>query len=112
MVIIKSSDNVAFNVHRKNLEANAGAFPCAEFKTNGEAVQLTETGKTLELVFQFIYPKRHPTLEGLPFEDVADVAEAAEKYEIFSIMNIACIRLRCVVFQQWNQQCTCNAWHI
>ena len=99
IIIIKSSDNIEFQVHRKNLEANAGAFPCAEFKTNNEAVQLSETGKTLELVFQFIYPRRHPTLEGLPFSLVADIAEAAEKYEIFAIMNIACIRLRCSAVQ-------------
>jgi len=92
-VIFVSSDNVLFHIHRKNLEANAAAFPQAEFDTHGEDVPLTEDSATLELLFQFIYPQRHPDLKDIPFSTLAPVAEAAEKYEVFAAMNICKIRM-------------------
>jgi len=92
-IIIKSSDNVHFNIHRKYLEANTGAFPPSEVKSDGDVVELTETSDTLELLFQFIYPQRHPSLSDSPYEIIAPLAEAAEKYEVFSAMNICQIRM-------------------
>jgi hypothetical protein len=56
-------------------------------------VDLTEDSSTLELLFQFIYPQRHPTLFDAPYEVVAPLAEAAEKYEVFAAMNICQIRI-------------------
>ncbi|KAF5380019.1 hypothetical protein D9615_006293 [Tricholomella constricta] len=93
-VIFVSSDNVLFYIHRKNLETQAAGFPSAEFDTRGEIVPLTEDASTLELLFQFVYPRRHPDLEATPFDALVSLAEAAEKYEVFSAMNICKIRLR------------------
>ncbi|KAF5380013.1 hypothetical protein D9615_006295 [Tricholomella constricta] len=92
-----SSDDVLFHIHRKTLEVNAGAFPPAEFDTHGEIAQLTEDAATLELLFQFIYPRRHPHLGSTPFESLALLAEAAEKYEVFAAMNVCWIRMRSFV---------------
>lgn len=93
-ITLKSSDNILFHVHHKNLEAHTGAFPGKEFLSEGEIVLLTEQAKVLEIVFQFIYPKRHPKLRDLDFDTVADVAEAVEKYEVFSAMQTCEIRLK------------------
>jgi len=93
-VIICSSDNVLFNLHRANLAVSTGAFPGTEISTNGEHVQLSEPADVLEMVFQFIYPKRHPTLKGLNFSMVLRAAEAAEKYEVFPALHTCEMRLR------------------
>ncbi|KAF8890805.1 hypothetical protein CPB84DRAFT_1711302 [Gymnopilus junonius] len=93
-VTFQSSDNVLFHIHRRNLEAHTGAFPGKEFINDGETVCLTEPAEVLEIVFQFIYPKRYPRLKDLDFDIVADVAEAVEKYEIFSAMLTCEVRLR------------------
>ncbi|KAF5316259.1 hypothetical protein D9619_006238 [Psilocybe cf. subviscida] len=94
VVTIQSCDNIKFNIHRKNLETSTGAFPGAEFETNSEVVHLTERSDVLAILFKFIYPQRHPTLEDLDFTLLSQVAEAAEKYEVFAAMNIASMRLR------------------
>ncbi|KAF8159387.1 hypothetical protein B0H34DRAFT_796640 [Crassisporium funariophilum] len=93
-VCFQSADSKLFYLQRKNLEAHTGAFPPSEFDTHGEITPLTEESAVLDILFQFVYPKRHPDLEGLGFDIVAGVAEAAEKYEVFSAMNICCIRMR------------------
>ncbi|KAF8967470.1 hypothetical protein BDZ97DRAFT_522906 [Flammula alnicola] len=85
-VTFQSSDGVTFNLHRKNLEAHTGAFPGAEFDTRGEITHLTEEARVLEIVFDFVYPRRHSDLEDKDFDTVAAVAEAVEKYEVFSAM--------------------------
>ncbi|KAG6807154.1 hypothetical protein H0H92_008600, partial [Tricholoma furcatifolium] len=77
-VIFQSSDNVQFHIHRKNLETQTGAFPSSEFKTNGEIVPLTEDSSTLERLFQYVYPQRHPDIESFEFGDLYKLAEAAE----------------------------------
>ncbi|KAJ7633274.1 hypothetical protein FB45DRAFT_832729 [Roridomyces roridus] len=97
-VTFKSSDNVLFHLHRKNLDVCAGGFPPSEMaSTEGEIVELTETSTTLELLFQFMYPQRHPALDTTPFEVLEPLAEAAEKYQVFPAMNICHIRLRDMV---------------
>ncbi|GLB39476.1 hypothetical protein LshimejAT787_0606380 [Lyophyllum shimeji] len=93
-VTFVSSDNVVFRAHRKNLDVAAAAFPPSEFDTHGEEVPLTEDSATLELLFQYIYPQRHPDLESTPFDTLAPLAEAAEKYEVFAAMNICKIRMK------------------
>jgi hypothetical protein len=93
-----SSDGVHFSLHRKYLEATTGAFPPMEIETRGEIVNLTEDAATLELLFQFVYPQRHPSLSDSPYEVVAPLAEAAEKYEAFTAMNICHIRMVFVYF--------------
>jgi hypothetical protein len=93
-VVFQSCDDVLFAVHRVNLETHTDAFPPPEISTEGEICLLSESSATLEVLFQFIYPRRHPTLEGLPFSDLAALAEAAEKYQLFSAMNICHIRMK------------------
>ncbi|TFK37167.1 hypothetical protein BDQ12DRAFT_667120 [Crucibulum laeve] len=91
-VIIQSCDGVQFHIHKKYLEANTGAFPPAEFNANGEVVNLTENAITLNLLFQFIYPKRHPALDSEKFDVLAPLAEAAEKYEVMDRVALFVIR--------------------
>ncbi|KAF7364334.1 hypothetical protein MSAN_01093700 [Mycena sanguinolenta] len=67
-VTFKSSDGVLFRVHRKNLEVCTEGFPPSEISNEGEVVELTETAATLELLFRFMYPERHPALDTTPFE--------------------------------------------
>ncbi|KAJ7440249.1 hypothetical protein FB451DRAFT_1377648 [Mycena latifolia] len=94
-VTFRSSDGVLFHLHRKNLEVCTEGFPPAEISTRGESVvDLSETSATLELLFQFIYPQRHPALDTPPFGVLDPPAEAAEKYQVFSAMNICHIRMR------------------
>ncbi|KAF8886681.1 hypothetical protein CPB84DRAFT_1684917, partial [Gymnopilus junonius] len=52
-----------------------------------------ESLKVLEVIFQFVYPKRHPKLQGLDFATLMEVAEAVEKYQVFSAMNICKMHL-------------------
>ncbi|KAJ7844876.1 hypothetical protein B0H14DRAFT_3868180 [Mycena olivaceomarginata] len=70
-IVFKSSDGVLLHVHRKNLEVCTEGFPPSNISTQGEVVELTETSVTLELLFQFIYPQRHPALDTTPFEFLA-----------------------------------------
>jgi BTB/POZ domain len=92
-VTFQSTDKVLFHIHRKNLEAHAADFPPPEFQTREEIVPLQETSSTLELLFQFIYPTRHPSLDATEIEVLAPLAEAAEKYQVFSAINICKIRM-------------------
>ncbi|KIK61158.1 hypothetical protein GYMLUDRAFT_590179 [Collybiopsis luxurians FD-317 M1] len=85
-VVIRSSDDTQFRLHKKNLECHSEAFPPAETPTNGEIVSLSESAATLEMLFQFIYPRPYPDLEKLDVKPLLLVAEAAEKYRIFSAM--------------------------
>ncbi|KIK61157.1 hypothetical protein GYMLUDRAFT_73549 [Collybiopsis luxurians FD-317 M1] len=85
-IVIRSSDDVKFRLHKKNLECNSEAFPPAETPTNGEIVLLSETAATLKILFQFIYPRPYPNLEKLDVKSLLLVAEAAEKYRIFPAM--------------------------
>ncbi|KAF7294559.1 hypothetical protein MIND_00992400 [Mycena indigotica] len=89
-IAFRSSDNVIFRTHTKNLETHAEGFPPSAFAVDleSEIVNLTETAETLELLFQYVYPQRQPDLTTLPFNVLADLAEAAEKYQIFSAMDI------------------------
>ncbi|KAK7036382.1 hypothetical protein R3P38DRAFT_3312131 [Favolaschia claudopus] len=99
-VTFSSSDGVLFRVHRKNLEVCADGFPPSGFEIpEGEVVSLSETAETLELLFQFMYPKRHPGLDTTPFNVLEPLAEAAEKYQVFPAMNICHIRLRDMVHE-------------
>ncbi|PPQ72748.1 hypothetical protein CVT26_003028 [Gymnopilus dilepis] len=87
-VTIQSSDGVLFRLHRRNLECNTGAFPGPEISTQNEVVILTEPAKVLEVIFQYIYPRRYPfTLDHLGPDFLLEVAEAIEKYQIFWAMK-------------------------
>ena len=83
-VTFRSSDNVLFHVHRRNLKTHAAAFPLPKLKTSGEVIELTEDSSILELLFQFMYPQYPPELEKVTFSTTESLAEAAEKYQAFS----------------------------
>jgi hypothetical protein len=95
-VTFRSTDGVLFPVRRAYLDAHTGGFPPSDFATCDEIVPLTEDSTTLELLFQFVYPKRHPDLALVPFEVLYPLTEAAEKYEVYSAMNICSIRMKYV----------------
>lgn len=85
-----------FYIHPKYLEAATSGFPPAEFQTLDEIVPLAENAATLEHLFQFVYPDRHPDLEDLEFGDLATLAEAAEKYQVYAAMNTCKGRMKYV----------------
>ncbi|KDR68754.1 hypothetical protein GALMADRAFT_215610 [Galerina marginata CBS 339.88] len=97
-VIIQSSDGVQFHLHRRYLEAYTGAFPGLDAPftsdTLADVTCLTESAEILEILFEFVYPRRHPNLEDLEFKTLALLAEAVEKYEVFSAMTICELRLK------------------
>jgi hypothetical protein len=97
-VVFTSSDDVLFNLHRRNLEIATGAFPPAGFTTaDRDVVPLTEPSAVLELLFQFVYPRQHPDIYRIkPFELFAALAEAAEKYQVYSAINVCQMRMRLV----------------
>ena len=92
-----SADGTHFQLQRKFLEANTGAFPGSEFDTRGEVVHLTESDIILRVLFGFVHPRKHPDVEELSFPLLAGVAEAAEKYEVFSAINICKLQMRCAL---------------
>ena len=53
-----------------------------------------EPYNVLEILFEFIYPRKQPTLEDTDFETLMAIAEAVEKYQVFSAMNLYEIRLK------------------
>ncbi|KAJ3736006.1 hypothetical protein DFJ43DRAFT_693086 [Lentinula guzmanii] len=94
-VLIRSCDNVEFRLHKKNLEFLSGGFPPADTETDpNEIIQLTESGETLELLFQFMYPQRFPSLTDFKIGPLTALAEAAEKYEVYALIHICELHLR------------------
>ncbi|KAJ4465990.1 hypothetical protein C8J55DRAFT_565993 [Lentinula edodes] len=94
-VIIRSCDNIEFHVHKRHLEFATGGFPPADTPSSlGEIVRLSESSSTLEILFQFVYPQRHPSLDKLAFEELLEVAEAAEKYEVYGALSACHLILR------------------
>ncbi|KAJ7720662.1 hypothetical protein DFH07DRAFT_972508 [Mycena maculata] len=93
-VVFQSCDGVLFGIHSVNLQTHTEGFPPAEIATKGEICPLSESSATLEVLFQFSYPRRHPALDNFSFADVAALAEAAEKYQVYSAMNLCHLRMK------------------
>jgi hypothetical protein len=83
-------------VHRINIEINAYGLPLPSELHLDDAISLPEKATTLELLFRFCYPERHPDLASLDFEVLAPLAEAAEKYKVFAAMNVCHLRMKSV----------------
>jgi len=96
-VTFQSSDMVLFHLHKINLEVCAAGFAPPGTDVRGEIVPLTETAVTLEFLFRFCYPERHPDVEAMKFDALALLAEAAEKYQVFAAMNICKIYMKKLV---------------
>lgn len=94
-ITFKSSDNIKFCLHRRNLETHAEAFPGPDISVEQEEViNLTESSNVLAIVFNFMYPRKQADIEKMTFETVAQVAEAVEKYQVFSAMKVCEMRLK------------------
>jgi len=62
----------------------------------GEVVKLVEPAAVLELLFQYVYPQRHPKLKLVEFEVLNGLAEAAEKYQVYPALEHCKISMECV----------------
>lgn len=82
--------------------------PAVTSSSKEEIVKLTESGETLELLFQYMYPQRRPEIKKIGFKQLEALAEAAEKYQVFSAMDVCQWRLACVVMKSqritWPQE--------
>ncbi|KAG6816662.1 hypothetical protein H0H87_004022 [Tephrocybe sp. NHM501043] len=87
-IVFCSSDNTLFRIHSRNLAVTSGGFPPAEFVAADEHVDLTEDSMTLELMFQFVYPRLQPRLEEIAFEPLLRLSEAVEKYQVYPAMQL------------------------
>ncbi|KAJ7771440.1 hypothetical protein B0H16DRAFT_184479 [Mycena metata] len=88
-VTFRSSDQVIFRVHLRNLETHSDGFPPSAISPgSGEVVDLSEPAATLDLLFQYIYPQRQPDLTEIELPLLSDLAEAVEKYQVYSAMDI------------------------
>ncbi|KAF9560262.1 hypothetical protein CPC08DRAFT_479447 [Agrocybe pediades] len=58
------------------------------------AWNLPEPREVLEVLFDFIYPRRHPDLTGMLFSQLLPLADAAEKYKVYSAMAICQMCMR------------------
>ena len=98
-VAFRSCDGILFKIHRKNLETHSEGFsPPPGTSPQTEIVPLTENGDTLDLLFQFMYPRRQPDLTDVEFKQLAELAEAAEKYQVFTAMASCNVCMRYVGF--------------
>ena len=89
-VTFKSADDVHFRIHLGNLKACTEGFVPPDIASFEDVVRLSEDALTLELLFQFIYPRPQPdlqSLQSLEFDVVAALAEAAEKYQVYPAMS-------------------------
>ncbi|KAJ3769309.1 hypothetical protein FB446DRAFT_224993 [Lentinula raphanica] len=95
-VLIHSSDNVQFRLHKQNLASHTGAFPPADIPVDPHdpIVRLTESAATLEILFQYVYPEHEYTsLHDMDFDSLMVLAEAAEKYEVGELMDVCEVEL-------------------
>ena len=97
-ITIRSADGVLLFLHRKNLEAITKAFSTPEFagkyQLDNNVIALPERSDTLQIVFSFIYPNRHPNLRGLDCERLLEIQDAVEKYQVFPAMHVCEMRLK------------------
>ncbi|KII92874.1 hypothetical protein PLICRDRAFT_155756 [Plicaturopsis crispa FD-325 SS-3] len=90
-VVLISTDRVAFNFYRKNINVHSDGLleridadaPSAGVKT----FLVEETSGTLDLLLQFMLSQAPPSLERTPFSDVLALAVAAQKYHVYSAIR-------------------------
>ncbi|KIK55362.1 hypothetical protein GYMLUDRAFT_76580 [Collybiopsis luxurians FD-317 M1] len=93
-IVVQSSDNVQFHLHKNNLQCTTGGLPPVDISNDKETVYFPESSATLELLFQFVYPRQFPSLTSLDFDSLLLLAEAAEKYKVFAACTACFYRLR------------------
>jgi hypothetical protein len=94
-VTLRSSDEIVFKVHRKNLTAHSEIFGVADTISLGnppvdEVVTLDEPSAVLDLLLQYMYTEFRPVLREVDFKTLAGVAEAAEKYQVSWAIRSLC----------------------
>jgi len=94
-IMVESSDSTLFRLHKINLQMHSEIFAAAgsvssekSEPTSPDVVQLAEDSRTLELLFQYMYPQRQPDLSLVEFEELSGLAEAAEKYLVYAALEI------------------------
>ncbi|KAJ3976109.1 hypothetical protein EV361DRAFT_885054 [Lentinula raphanica] len=98
-IVVESSDNILFNLHKKNIECVTGDFLLAEMSSDSkEAVQLAESANILEMLFTCLYPRPFPSLEDLDFDTFMLLAEAAEKYQFFGMMSACRLQMKEILY--------------
>jgi hypothetical protein len=80
-----------------NMGSDSESWDFTQAESDHAVIQLPEKSVILDLLFQFCYPERHPELNDLAFDILAELAEAAEKYKVFSAISICRIVMKCVV---------------
>lgn len=88
-VTFKSCDEVLFKIHsnRLNNDTFSEGFAAPATVKAKEFVALPETAKILELLFQYCYPGRGPSLKALPFQLLSELAESVEKYQVYKALE-------------------------
>lgn len=62
-------------------------FSAPDTTKSNETTPLAETAEILELLFQYCYPQRGPSLKSLPFQILNDFTEAVEKYQVYMALE-------------------------
>ncbi|KAL1719311.1 hypothetical protein EV715DRAFT_290518 [Schizophyllum commune] len=94
IIVFRSCDGVLLNIDRRYLKwATDGPLAVDVPATPGENTALEEDSETLETLFAFVHPRRHPLLDSIPFTQLFKFMEAAEKYRVFLAMSIANVRM-------------------
>jgi hypothetical protein len=92
-ITFQSTDRVLFHLHTKYLKICTKGFSLQCPGGAPEVIPLTDAASTLEVLFQFCYPGRHPELESMKFNKLMLLAAAAKKYQVFSAMDICSVRM-------------------
>src|SRR6266542_1247655 len=83
-IVIRSSDNILFRLHRKHIEAYAGAFPLQATSAIKDLPTITvpETANVLEKVVEYLHPQRYPDLDSMEPKNLITFARVIEKYKV------------------------------
>lgn len=98
-LMLQSSDNVIFKVHRARLSGCGvfrDMFDIASADEQGDAaptVALSESSRTLENVLPLFYDEL-PELDNMGFDEVLEALEASLKYNMTLVEHLYTARLR------------------
>ncbi|KAJ3532009.1 hypothetical protein NMY22_g7924 [Coprinellus aureogranulatus] len=94
-IILRSSDKTLIGAHRDNLAQFSEGFPSPDAVASSDVpVDLTEDGRTLEILMQFMHKQRFPSLQNETVDGLLRLGEAAEKYVVHSAMLACALRIR------------------
>lgn len=85
-------------MHRERLDMFSEGFAAPDMASTEEKIPLPENAATLELLFQYCYPRRGPNLRQLSCTTISELAEAVEKYQVYMALEPCRNRMEYVVF--------------